>query len=114
MAAVAVLALDCFCLKTTYGGQGILLIGIASNIGVFRCWCGLVTNRPFWLGFEMCGSAAVLAYLTCYDCIDGWPCDAMDSWLSYWVRLILSHAPVPIAYRVEYLINSGFSSHSSD
>src|SRR5262245_51985524 len=99
MAAVAVLALDCSCLRATYGGQGVLLVGLALNFALFRWWCGLAAKRPFWLGFTVSGSAAMLAYLACCNCTVGWPYVAANNWVNFWIELILSHSPAPIADR---------------
>src|SRR5438046_1587860 len=60
MAMVAVIAFDCFAWTMT-GGAGILLIGPALIVG-FVCWWRAKDKR-FWLGFDVAGLAAVLAYI---------------------------------------------------
>jgi hypothetical protein len=60
MVAVAMIALICSVVTITRGA-GILLIGLALAVGGY-CWSGAKDKR-FWLGFEVAGLAAVLAYI---------------------------------------------------
>jgi hypothetical protein len=76
MAAVAVAALDCFVLIMT-GGGGVLLVGLTLTVGFVCWWRGRGKTRRFWLGFEVAGLAAVLAYIGFIQTSDGlilkWP-----------------------------------------
>jgi hypothetical protein len=76
MAAVAVVAFDCFVLIMTDGG-GVLLVGLTLTVGFVCWWRGRGKGRRFWLGFEVAGIAAVLAYTSIIQTDDGliaqWP-----------------------------------------
>ena len=76
MAAVAVVALDCFVLVMTDGG-GVLLVGLILTVGFVCWWRGRGKGRRFWFGFEVAGLAAVLASIgfmqTSNELIFQWP-----------------------------------------
>lgn len=82
MTVVAVVALDCFVLAMTDGG-GVLLAGLTLNIG-FVCWWRS-KGRRFWLGFEVAGLAAVLAYI-------GFTQNG-DELIVQWPAYLLNHVP---------------------
>lgn len=116
MAAVAVLALDCFLLRVTSGGQGVLLIGTCVNIGLFRLWRACTTNPRFWFGFAMTGGAVTLAYVGCFwtDALYGRLPDALEEWPFNCMMVIHSYSCPKISQEIECLVNSAFSAHSTD
>ncbi len=64
MAAVAVVAFDCFAVMMT-DLLGVVLIVIALDVGFIRWWRVRGPRRRFWAGFEAAGLAALLAYIAC-------------------------------------------------
>jgi hypothetical protein len=91
MAAVAVVALDCFVLIMTDGG-GTLLVGLTLTIGFVCWWRGRGKGRSFWLGFEVAGLAAVLAYVGFIQTSDG----PIIQWPAYLLDLGLARSPYVI------------------
>ena len=85
MAAVAVIAFDCFMFVMT-AGVGVLLIGLALTVGVVCWWRGQGEGKRFWLGFEMTGLAGVLAFIG-YVKADGW-IDILP-----WAEFVANHGP---------------------
>jgi hypothetical protein len=84
MAVVAVVALDCFVLAMT-DGRGVLLVGLSLTIGFVCWWCGRGKARRFWLGFEVAGLAAVLAYIGFIQ--------ISDELILQWPTYLFNHAP---------------------
>ena len=84
MAAVAVVALDCFMLLMTDGG-GVLLVGLTLTAGFVCWWRGRGKGRRFWLGFEVGGFAAVLAYIGFIQ--------TNNELIVQWPAYLLNHAP---------------------
>jgi hypothetical protein len=84
MAVVAVVALDCFVLAMTDGG-GVLLVGLTLTVGFVCWWCGRGKDRRFWLGFEVAGLAAVLAYIGFMQ--------TSNELILQWPSYLLNHAP---------------------
>jgi hypothetical protein len=66
MAAVAVVAFDCFLLVMT-DGAGVLLTGLALNVGLVLGWRGRGTRRRFWAGFVATALAVLLGYAICFS-----------------------------------------------
>jgi hypothetical protein len=87
MAAVAVVALDCFVLVMT-DGAGVLLVGLTLTVGFVYWWCGRGKVRRFWLGFEVAGLAAVLAYIGFIQ--------TADELILQWPEYLCNHAPYVI------------------
>jgi hypothetical protein len=84
MAAVAVVALDCFVLVMTDGG-GVLLVGLILTVGFVCWWRGRGKGRRFWFGFEVAGLAAVLAYIGFVQ--------TSNELILQWPTYLLNHAP---------------------
>ena len=84
MAVVAVIAINCFMLAMTDGG-GVLLILMALNVGLVRWWRGRGRGRRFWLGFEVAGLVAVLAYIGLMQ--------TNNELIVQWPVFLLNHAP---------------------
>jgi hypothetical protein len=84
MAAVAVVALDCFVLVITDGG-GVLLVGLILTVGFVCWWRGRGKGRRFWFGFEVAGLAAVLAYIGFVQ--------TSNELILQWPTYLLNHAP---------------------
>jgi hypothetical protein len=84
MAAVAVVALDCFVLVMTDGG-GVLLVGLVLTVGFACWWRGRRKGRRFWFGFEVAGLAAVLAYIGFMQ--------ISNELIFQWPTYLLNHAP---------------------
>ena len=82
MAAVAVVALDCFVLVMT-DGAGVLLVGLILTVGFVCWWRGRGKGRRFWLGFEVAGLLALLTYIsfvqTSDELIGQWPMYLLES-----------------------------------
>ena len=93
MAAVAVVALDCFALITT-GGVGVLLIGLILSVGFACWWRGHGRGRRFWLGFEVAGLVTVLVYVFFARSND----ELIAEWPMYVLDLGLKRSPLLVGF----------------
>ena len=93
MAAVAVVALDCFALITT-GGAGVLLIGLILSVGFACWWRGHGRGRRFWLGFEVAGLVTVLVYVFFARSND----ELIAEWPMYVLDLGLKRSPLLVGF----------------
>lgn len=77
MAVVVFVALDCFALRTPEFYIGVCLIGVVMQVGLFAVLRSRGRRRRFWIGFEMTGLGALLAYVAwCradYRAFNLWP-----------------------------------------
>jgi hypothetical protein len=92
MAAVAVIAFDCF-LLTMSDGAGILMVGLALPVGFVCWWRGQGKWKRFWLGFEIAGLVAVVAYIGTIQFSEG----VILEWPEYLLNRGLDRLPYVIA-----------------
>ena len=92
MAAVAVIAFDCFLLMMT-DGAGILLVGLALTVGFVCWWRGRGKGKRFWLGFEVAGLAVVVAFIGTIQGSGG----LILQWPAYLIEWGLVHLPYATA-----------------
>jgi hypothetical protein len=65
MLGVAVVAVDFFLIVDVF--YGVLLIGLALNLGLVRMARSHGRKRRFWAGFEATGLAMLLAFIACFE-----------------------------------------------